>query len=77
MNRVSDDDRSTLFSFLTRGASQGYAPQSGEIIGILEQLMAAQKEDEDRKANCAGLVAAKEEFCHFDSNDRDKTDPAG
>ena len=59
MNRVSDDDRSTLFSFLARGASQGYAPQSGEIIGILKQLMAAPKEEEDRKANHAGLVAAK------------------
>ena len=47
MNRVSDDDRSTLFSFLARGASQAYAPQSGEIIGILKQLMAAQKEERD------------------------------
>ena len=54
MNRVSDDDRSTLFSFLARGSSQEYAPQSGEIIGILKQLMAAQKEDEDRKANHTG-----------------------
>ena len=27
-------------------ASQGYAPQIGEIIGILKQLMAAQKEEE-------------------------------
>ena len=62
MNRVSDDDRSTLFSFLARGASQEYAPQSGEIIGILKQLIAAQKEDEDRKANHTGLVAAKEEI---------------
>ena len=61
MNRVSDDDCSTLLSFLTRGVSQEYAPQSGEIIGILKQLMAAQKEDEDRKANHAGLVAAKKE----------------
>ena len=66
MNRISDDDRPTLFSFLARGASQGYAIQSGEIIGILKQLMdevsedlaAAQKEEEDRKA--AGLTAAKE-----------------
>ena len=41
MNRVSDDDRSTLFSFLARDASQGYAPQIGEISGILKQLMAA------------------------------------
>ena len=62
MNRVSDDDRSTLFSFLARDASQGYAPQSGEIIGILKQLIAAKKEDEDRKANHTGLVAAKEEI---------------
>ena len=62
MNRVSDDDRSTLFSFLARGASQGYAPQSGEIIGIPKQLMAVQKEEEDRKANQAGLIAAKEEI---------------
>ena len=69
MNRVSDDDRSALFSFLARGASQGYAPRSGEIIGILKQLMdemtedlaAAQKEEEDRKANHAGLIAAKKE----------------
>ena len=78
MNRVSDDDRSTLFSFSARRASQGYAPQSGEIVGILKQLMAAQKEEEDRKANQAGLIAAKEEeIGHFDCNDRDKTDPAG
>ena len=62
MNRVSDDDRSTLFSSRARGASQGYAPQSGEIVGILKQLMAAQKEEEDRNANHAGLVAAKEEI---------------
>ena len=69
MNRVSDDDRSTLFSFLALGASQGYAPQSGEIIGILKQLMdemtedlaAALKEEEDRKANHARLIAAKKE----------------
>ena len=38
MNRVSDDDRSTLLSFVSCGASQGYAPQSGEIIGILTVL---------------------------------------
>ena len=38
MNRVSDGDRSTLFSFVSCGASQGYAPQSDEIIGILTVL---------------------------------------
>ena len=54
---------------MTRGASQEYAPQSGEIIGLLKQLMdemsedlaATQEEEEDRKANHAGLVAAKKE----------------
>ena len=38
MNRASDGDRSTLLSFVSCGASQGYAPQSGEIIGILTVL---------------------------------------
>ena len=47
---------------MTRVASQGYAPQSGEIIGLLKQLMAAQKEEEDRKANHAEIVAAKEDI---------------
>ena len=41
---------------------QTYALQSGENSGFLKQLMAAQKEDEDRMANYAGLVAAKEEI---------------
>ena len=55
---------------MARGASQVYAPQSGEVIGILkhlkdemsEDLAVAQKEEEDRKANHAGLIAAKEEI---------------
>ena len=67
--KVSDSDRSTFLSFLSGGDRQGYAPQSGEIIGILmqlkddlsEDLAASQKEEEDRKANHAGLIAAKEE----------------
>ena len=56
MNRASDGDRSTLLSFLSCGALQ-----SGEIIGILKQLKAVQKEEEDRKANHAEIVAAKKE----------------
>merc|ERR1712136_436780 len=67
-NRVSEDDRSTLLSFLSGGVRQGYAPQSGEIIGILKQLKdsmsadlaAAQKAEAERKADHAALVAAKE-----------------
>ena len=38
MNRVSDGDRSTLLSFVSCGASQGYASQSGETIGVLTVL---------------------------------------
>jgi len=67
--KVSDSERSTLLSFLSSGDRQGYAPKSGEIIGILKQLKdemsedlsAAQKAEEDRKANHAGLIAAKKE----------------
>ena len=36
--KVSDSDRSTLLSFLSNGERQQYAPQSGEIIGILRRL---------------------------------------
>ena len=65
--KVSDSDRSTLLSFLSIGYRQGYAPKSGDIIGILKQLKdemsedlaGAQKVEEDRKANHAGLIAAK------------------
>ena len=68
--QVSDDHRSTLFSFLARGASQGYAPQSGEIIGILKQLKDEMSEDlapahKEEEANYAGLIAMKEEIATF------------
>ena len=56
-----------MLSFLSIGDRQGYAPKSGEIIGILKQLKdemsenlaVAQKAEEDRKANHVGLIAAK------------------
>ena len=79
MNRVSDDDRSTLFSFLALSASQEYAPQSGEIIGILKQLMdemtedlaAAQKGGRGSQGQSCGTHCGEGGNCHFDSNDRD------
>ena len=37
-NRIYDEDHSTLLSSLSDGDHQGYASQSGEIIGILKQL---------------------------------------
>ena len=67
--RVSESVRSTLLSF-SNGDRQQYAPQSGEIIGILKRLKdemsahlsAAQKAEGDRKANQAGLREAKKEL---------------
>merc|ERR1719478_702796 len=47
-------DRDILTSFLTEGASAGYAPQSGEIVGILKQMKdtmeAAMKEAKEVEA---------------------------
>ena len=71
MNRVSDGDRSTSLSFLSCGALQ-----SGEIIGILKQLKAVQKEEEDGQP-CGNRCSEEGGHCHFDSNDRDKTGTAG
>ena len=63
--RVSNEGRSTLLSFLFGG----YAPQSGDIIGILKQLKDemsadlanAQKAKQERKTNHSTLVATKGE----------------
>jgi len=65
---MSNSDRDLLSSFLTVGDSQGYAPASGEIVGILKQMkdtMAADlaevtEQENEAKANFDGLVAAKE-----------------
>merc|ERR1719298_53080 len=35
---MSNADRDMLSSFLMGGAKQGYAPASGEIVGILKQM---------------------------------------
>ena len=43
-DKVSDSDRSTL-SFLSISDRYGYAPKSGEIIGILKQLKDEMSED--------------------------------
>uniref|UniRef100_A0A7S1RUF9 Uncharacterized protein n=1 Tax=Alexandrium catenella TaxID=2925 RepID=A0A7S1RUF9_ALECA len=59
-------DRDMLASFLSQG--EGYAPQSGQIIGILKQmkdtmekdLAAIVAEEEKAKADYASLVAAKQ-----------------
>merc|ERR1719252_406228 len=35
---MSSVDREMLTSFLTQGQSSGYAPQAGQIVGILKQM---------------------------------------
>jgi len=62
---LPESDQQTLLAFLSQG--ENYAPQSGEITGILKQMgdtMAAElvdatKVEEDAIANYNGLMAAK------------------
>merc|ERR1719486_348840 len=65
---MSNADRDLLASFLMGNAKQGYAPASGEIVGILKQMKDTMEKDlaeviaaeETAKADFEGLVAAKE-----------------
>merc|ERR1719399_1573381 len=65
---MSNADRDLLSSFLVGGAKQGYAPASGEIVGILKQMGDTMEKDlaevlaaeEKAKQDFEGLVAAKE-----------------
>merc|ERR1719171_3321914 len=60
-------DRDLITSFLTQGQGEGYAPQSGQITGILKQMtdtMEASLEKATSEENTAvkdfnALVAAK------------------
>merc|ERR1712182_171131 len=65
---MSNADRDLLASFLMGGSKQGYAPASGEIVGILKQMKDTMEKDlaevlaaeETAKADFEELVAAKE-----------------
>merc|ERR1719453_328411 len=65
---ISNSDRDMLTSFLTAGDGQGYAPASGEIVGILKQLGDTMDKDykelvaqeEAAKKNYEALMAAKQ-----------------
>jgi len=69
LDRLSDVDRDALTSFLSDGAAggDGYAPQSGEIVGILKQLAETMgktladvvKAEEEAAASFEAMVAAK------------------
>jgi len=64
---LSSIDREMLTSFLTQGGEAGYAPASGQIVGILKQmtdtmeadLAKATSEEEAAVKDFDGLVAAK------------------
>merc|ERR1719277_2738827 len=62
-NAVADYDRDELLSFLS-GEQQGkYAPQSGEIIGILKQMKETMgKGLAEAEASEAAAIKAYEEF---------------
>merc|ERR1719453_1031743 len=65
---MSNADRDLLASFLMGNAKQGYAPASGEIVGILKQMQDTMEKDlaeviasEDAaKSDFEGMVASKE-----------------
>jgi len=64
---LDDEDREALTSFLSQGQAEGYAPQSGQITGILKQmkdtmeaaLAEAMAQEEKAKADYKGLMVAK------------------
>merc|ERR1719473_668495 len=64
---MSNTARDMLSAFLAEGSTQGYAPQSGQITGILKQmkdtmvadLETATKEENDAIASFEELTAAK------------------
>jgi len=64
---LNEDDRETLTSFLSQGQAGEYAPQSGEITGILKQmkdtmeagLAEAVAQEEKAKAEYEALMIAK------------------
>jgi len=64
---LDDEDREALTSFLSQGQAEGYAPQSGQITGILKQmkdtmeaaLADATAQEEKAKADYEALMVAK------------------
>merc|ERR1719313_2496536 len=57
---ISNSDRDALTAFLTQGNGEGYAPASGEIVGILKQM--GDTMDKDYKDLVAAEEAAKKAF---------------
>merc|ERR1719359_166350 len=64
---ISSMDREMITAFLTQGTQEGYLPQSGQIVGILQQMTATMEatlkdvtaEEEKSIKDYNGLMAAK------------------
>merc|ERR1719205_491172 len=64
---ISDEDRSSAMSFLSGTDANEYGPQSGEIVGILKQILEGMEKDEAELSSTEaeavksyeGLMAAK------------------
>jgi len=64
---MSSADRDMLTAFLSQGEGEGYVPQSGQIVGILKQILDTMKAsladvqaaEEDAITNFQGLAKAK------------------
>jgi chromosome segregation ATPase len=52
---LGNSDRDTMTAFLTQGSEEGYAPASGEIVGIMKQMKDTMEKD------LADAIAAEEE----------------
>jgi len=57
--QITDDDRQSVLSFLSGSTSADYAPKSGEIVGILKELLSnfgkSLSEVEEKEAKAAAL----------------------
>jgi len=61
-NSLSDFDRQVVTSFLSEKQGSGYAPASGEIVGILKQMKDTMEADlkEAKEAEAAAQAAYEE-----------------
>mmetsp|Transcript_55135 Transcript_55135/g.101093 ORF Transcript_55135/g.101093 Transcript_55135/m.101093 type:complete len:727 (+) Transcript_55135:55-2235(+) len=83
---MSDFDRQMVAIFLGEGSHQGYAPQSGQIVGILSEIKdsmtkelteATTAEDASIKSYEALMAAKKKEIAALTSAIEDKTERLG
>merc|ERR1719401_1447836 len=59
---IADVDRQDILAFLSSGQSDEYAPQSGQISGILKQI-----KDEMSKSSAAAVAAEEEAIKNYEA----------